>query len=47
MEVKIIRVEFDADIQPGIAHINIFVPEEGKIVWHKLYGNLYEIKESS
>jgi len=47
MKAKIIKVEFDFDIQPGIVHISIFVPEEGKIVWHKLYGNLYETKESS
>jgi hypothetical protein len=48
MEAKIIKVEFDSDIQPGIVHIRIFVPEEeGKIVWHKLYGNLYETKVSS
>jgi|RhiMetdeSRZDD1v2_1073273.scaffolds.fasta_scaffold348444_3 hypothetical protein len=47
MKAKIIKVEFDSDIQPGIVHIRIFVPEEDKIVWHKLYGNLYETKEAS
>ena len=47
IKTKIIKVEFDSNIQPGIVHINIFVLEEGKIVWHKLYGNLYETKEPS
>lgn len=47
MKTKIIKIEFDFDIQPGIVHIRIFVPEENKIVWYKLYGNLYETKESS
>jgi hypothetical protein len=45
LQTKIIKVEFNSNIQPGVIHINLFVPEEGKIVWHKLYRNLYETKE--
>ena len=32
MKAKIINVEFNSVIQPGIVHVSIFVPEEGKIV---------------
>jgi hypothetical protein len=44
LKAQIIKVKFDSNIQPGVVHISIWVPEEGKIVWHKLYGNLYETK---
>ena len=47
MKAQITKVEFVYGIQPGIVHIRIFVPEEEKIIWHKLYGNLYETKEPS
>jgi hypothetical protein len=41
---SLIKVEFDSEIDPEITHLRLFVPEENKIVWHKLYGNVYETK---
>jgi len=41
-KVSIAKVEIDDNLFPGLRHIRLFVPEENKVVWHKLYGNAYE-----
>jgi F420-0:gamma-glutamyl ligase-like protein len=43
--VLIKKVELDTTTFTGTIHVRLFVTEENKIVWYKLYGNVYEISK--
>lgn len=46
-KVPISKVELDSNISIKTIHVRLFIPEENKVVWHKLYNNIFETKTPS